>query len=623
MRTLYYDVETDSEHPQYANLSLVGILVEDPGQDDDNSVLTWEAPFTEEKIMEIRWILCAADVRRVSFNNLNYDDIVLHNHGITVPEKGTEDAMLAVKTVHPDMPAHGLKFLCWYLFGDFHWEEFAMKQSGGRFDGVVTEELKAYHRKDLEQHRDVWKWIEGDAYSPRHLEAYKLDMGMKFPLQEMTFEGGVYVDVPRAETTLASLEIKKAQIQIAMGIETDGKIKNANSNRQVGKYLAEIEDFSLNLTATGEFQVKKKDLADITGMTDEEMRAWSPGDKLPVDFSSVALLAWQMKDNENVRKYVKNYHAAAVGTGQGNWIPSAYSISRAATRRTLSKSFYKINFQNSTESIDSFKLVPPGYLGWYIDSTQVENVVHIYESNDIARRASYEAESEWNEYVWLCNRVLGTNLTKKELDAIPSKQVPHWSVYKLYKTVKLALNFGMGVKKFCATLNIPESVGKAIFDDIHKACPAIRYLQRKVATNLERNGFVQDVFGHVYKGREDYKVVAYLIQGCGTGSLPKAQMRANYDTLHSWSETMGVNVGPLSETTHDENGGFLRLDLGEEVIRTILTELMENMTSKFSPKFDDIPLRAKLYTSITNKADKKKYESMDFRSKIILPSGAF
>lgn len=624
MRTLYYDVETDSEHPQYANLSLVGILVEDTKLPlDDGVVYTWESPFTEEKLSEIQVLLCEEGIRRVGFNSLNYDDIVLANHGIIVPEEGTEDAFLAVKTVYPDLPAHGLKFLCWYLFGDHHWAEFKMKQSGARFDGIVTAELEEYHKYDLLQHKMVWEWIKADVYSPRHLEAYKLDMGMKFPLQEMTFEGGVYVDMPKAEKTLAELEVRKTQIQELVQLESGGKVKNANSNRQVGKYLSEVENFELDLTATGEFQVKKKDLADITGMTDEEMRAWTPGIELPEGFSSVALLAWQMKDNENVRKYVKNYHAAAVGTGQGNWIPSAYSISRATTRRTLSKSFYKINFQNSTETIDSFKLIPPGYLGWYIDSTQVENVVHIYESNDIARRASYEAESEWNEYVWLCNRVLGTNKSKKELDSIKSKQVPHWSVYKLYKTVKLALNFGMGIKKFCATLNIPYEVGKAIFEDIHRACPAIRYLQRKVKINLERNGYVQDTFGHVYKGKEDYKVVAYLIQGCGTGSLPKAQMRANYDTLHSWSEQLGVNVGPLSETTHDENGGFLRLDLGEEVIRTILTELMENMTSKFSPKFDGIPLRAKLYTSITNKADKKKYESSDFRSNIILPLGTF
>lgn len=623
---VFYDLETDGEHPQYCNMTLCGALVQVYDEAIDGwaeTVHVWEAPFTEEKLEEIRGVICKPDIQRIGFNNLNFDDLVLFNHGVQVPEEGTEDAMLAVKTVCPGLPAHGLKFLCWYLMGDHHWEQFELNQSGHRFEGgVVTDKLRKYHRKDLKQHRDIWDWIRERAYSAQHLEAYKLDMAMKLPLQEMTFDGGTLVDVEKCKTTMDVLLAKKELIQATVQVESKGAVKNANSNQQVGKFLALVEGFELSLTATEEFQVKKKDLADITGMEDEAMRAWRPGMQLPENFSSVALLAWQMKDNETLRKYVKNYLAAAEGTGLNGWIPNAYGISRAATRRTLSKSFFKINFQNSTEAIDEFKLVPPGMLGWFIDSTQVENVVHIYESQDIARRQAYEEDEDWNEYVWLCNRILGTNKDKKELDSIKSKQVPHWSIYKLYKTVKLALNFGMGIRKFCKTLGLDSSVGKEVFSDIHRACPAIRQLQDRIEANLCTFGFVQDTFGHIYTGYEEeaYKVVAYLIQGCGTGSLPKAQLRANYDTLHRWSEDLGCNVGPLCTTTHDENSGLLRLDLGEEVLSAILTELMDNMTTKFTHKFDGIPLRAKLYLSTTNTADKKKYETKDYRRHISFPS---
>jgi hypothetical protein len=362
-------------------------------------------------------------------------------------------------------------------------------------------------------------------------------------------------------------------------------------------------------------------LCDLLGVSDEEvLRDWRPGsDTVPL--SPVAMLAWQMKDCDTLRKYVKNYHEAAIGTGQPNfWIPSAYQVSRAGTRRTLSKSFYKINFQNSTEAIDEFKLIPPGYIGWFIDSTQVENVVHIYESSDIARRQAYEADEDWNEYVWLCNRILGTTKDKKELDSIKSKQIPHWSIYKLYKTIKLALNFGMGVKKFCSSLGIDIKIGRKLFEDIHRACPAIRQLQDYVERTLESQGYVQDTFGHIYTGyvEEAYKVVAYLIQGCGTGSLPKAQLRANYDTLHAWSDRLGVNVGPLNATTHDEQSGLIRADLGEENIHAILKDLMLNMTTKFNNKFDGIPLRAKLYLSTTNWKDRKYNEQRDWKNGVIL-----
>lgn len=618
MDTVYYDIETDHQHPPYATMTLCGALVK--YVDNREEVFIWEAPFTEEKLVEIRKVICRKDRFKIGFNSMNFDDLVLANYGCPVPEENAHDAMIAIKTCYPGLPAYALKFLCWYLLGDFHWPEFELNKVGHRFGSrEVSPELRAYHRYDLVQHKKIWEWVQDTVFSTRHWEAYQLDMSMKLPLEEMTFEGGVYVNVPKCEETLLQLVGRYVQIQDHAKEESGGKIQNVNSGKQVGKYLAEVEEFELNLTATGDFQVKKKDLADIVGMTDEEMRIWRPGDEAP--FSTIAMLAWQMKDNETLRKYVKNYHAAAVGTNIDGWIPAAYQVSRAGTRRTLSKSFYKINFQNSTEAIDEFKLIPPGYVGWFIDSTQVENVVHIYESNDIARRIAYEADPEWNEYVWLCNRILGCDKIKKELDSIKSKQIPHWSIYKLYKTIKLALNFGMGVKKFCKSLGIDEKLGRKLFDDIHRACPAIRNLQNYVEGEIKTHGYITDAFGHIYTGYEEeaYKVVAYLIQGCGTGSLPKAQLRANYDTLHSWSNTLGVPVGPLNATTHDEQSGLLRLDLGEEVLHQILRELMFNMTAKFSHKFDGIPLRAKLYLSTTNWKDRKDNEQPNWNTSIRIP----
>lgn len=611
MRRIFYDVETDSEHAAYANLTLVGCLIDDSEKGwNEDMVRVWEAPFDEVKCEDIRRTLCAPGIQRIGFNNLNYDDLVLHNHGITVPEEGTEDAMLAIKTCYPGLPAHALKFLLWYLLGDYSWDEFELQQTGHRFGEVPTDALKAYHREDLVRHKKMWDWIKDKVNELEHLDAYKLDMGMKLPLQEMTFEGGILVDVPKCKSTLADLQKRKDFILESTKIATGGVVTNANSNKQIGQYLAKVEAFDLDLTATGEFQVKKKDLMEIVGMSEEELRLWKPGDPLEGGLSPVAALAWQIRDNETLRKYVANYLKAAEGTNQNGWIPTSYSISRASTRRTLSKSYYKINFQTATEAIDKFKLIPKGYLGWFIDSTQIENVVHIYETQDSIRRAAYEADPDWNEYIWLCNRILGTNKNKKELDSIKSKQVPHWSVYKVYKTIKLALNFGMGIRKFCRTLGIDTKIGKALFKDIHRACPAIEELQDRVEQDLATIGYVTDTFGHIYTGEiEDaYKVVAYLIQGCGTGSLPKAQIKANYDTLHRWSEDLGINVGPLCTTTHDENSGLLRLDLGEEVLQCILKELMDNMTTKFTHKFDGIPLRAKLYLSTTNTYDKKEHE---------------
>ena len=622
MRRLFYDLETDGEFPQYCNMTLCGILVEDDDPTfglDNGEVYIWEAPFTAKKLEEIEATILNCD-ERIGFNNVNFDDLVLANYGIKVPEKGTQDAMLAIKTVKPGLPAHGLKFLSWLLLGDPDWAEFELEQEGHKFGDLVTDKLRAYHRYDLIMHKNIWEYIKDDVRKSEHWDAYQLDMRMKAPLEEITFEGGLHINVEKCESRLADLQRKKDEIVKQTLALTKGQVQNPNSNKQIGNYLANVEDWALNLTGTGEFQVKKKDLAEIIGMTDEEMRKWQIGQPAPI--SEVAMLAWQIRDNETDRKFIANYYKAAIGTNCNGWIPLAYGISRAVTRRTLSKSYYKINFQNSTENIDEFKIIPAGYLGWFIDSTQIENVVHIYESQDDERRKSYEADSDWNEYVWLCNRILGTDKNKKELDSIKSTQVPHWSVYKLYKTVKLALNFGMGIKKFCETLNLDYEIGKSVFNDIHMACPAIKRLQAKVERDLRNKGYVQDSFGHIYQGEEPYKVVAYLVQGCGTGSLPKAQVRANWETEQKWKRVLRhpEAFGALNSMTHDECSGLIAMDIGEDNVKAILREFMYNMTKRFSSKFGGIPLRAKLYLSTTNFKDRKHNEQPNWKNTITIPS---
>jgi hypothetical protein len=277
-----------------------------------------------------------------------------------------------------------------------------------------------------------------------------------------------------------------------------------------------------------------------------------------------------------------------------------------------------LNFQNPNDAARSVQILPKGWLGFWIDSTQIENIVHIYESNDIVRRKAYEADPDWSEYVWLCNEILRTNLTKKELEDIKSNQNENWSVYKQYKTIKLMLNFGAGVKKFSDVTGFGMSDAQKLFSDIHAACPAIHKLQQRVQRDLIRYGEVYDVFGHVYRGEPDmaYKVVAYLIQGCGTGSLSKAQLRANYDTLQAYNQLYTENVAVLCCTTHDETAGRIDLSIGEDQIEEMLSALMFNMTKKFESKFDNIPLRAKLYLSTTTNKGRTECESYaDFINK--------
>ena len=581
---VYYDTETDSQHAPYARLKKLGLLWEESG---DTEIFNY--PWSTEEGEYIQKVFSGKYVT-IGFNNKNYDNLVLFNHDINVSEVDNHDVILMMKAACPGLPAYGLKFLNWYLLGDPHWPEYEM-ESAGYAASQVSEYLQPYLEHDLVQHRALYlyalKAIE--KCNAGVCDAYMLDCRMGLPLQQMMFDGGLHLDKTKLESDVERLKKRRVQWLNRGNILSNGRVKNVNSTKQMGLYLDE-EGFDLKLSKSGELSVKKKDLEDI--------RSSQP----------VAQCCYQVKDIDSSLKYFNNYLKAIAGTitdrGEG-WIPTAFSISGAGTRRFTSSSLYKLNFQNPNKAAKSVQIVPPGWLGWFIDSTQVENVVHIYESKDTARRIAYEADENWSEYVWLCNQILGGDRTKEELDSIKSPLVPHWSVYKQYKTVKLMLNFGSGVELFCEITGLPKKIGTRIFREIKEACPAIDGLQDDVKERLSKNGYVQDVFGHIYTGSIDkaYKVLAYLIQGTGTASLPKAQIRANYDVSEQLNRSCSEQVSVICGTTHDENSGRIRLDIGEKMIYDTLKQFMYNMTKKFEHKFDNIPLRAKLYTTTTNAAD--------------------
>lgn len=592
MKTVYYDLETNSQHAPYAAIRRIGILWD---EDKQGEIYDWPLKRTELKYLKS--IFSSADIRKVGFNCMNFDNLVLCNHNIEVNEINNEDAIFLLKAVYPGAPAYSLKFLCWWLCDDMHWPEFEMINAGFSAS-QESKYLNAYLNHDLIQHRMIYKkgmemladLQEKIGYTD---EAYRLDCSVGMPLRQLVFEGGMDIDVDLLNNKIKQLQ-EERKIWIEEGCKrSGGRVKNVNSTMQMGNYLNE-EGFELALSKGGDFSVKKTDLEDI--------RTNDP----------VAECGYQVKDIDAGLKFYKNYSAAVKGA-QGirkGWIPQYIAISGAATRRFTSSSYFKINFQNANEKAKEVQLIPKGWLGWYIDSTQVENVVHIYESNGIERRKAYEADENWNEYVWLCCQILGKEYSKEELEKIQSKLVAHWSVYKQYKTVKLALNFGLGVKNFCKTSNLSLAAGRKIYGEIHEACPDILILQNRVASDLTNFGYVQDVFGHIYTGKPEkaYKVVAYLIQGCGTGSLPKAQMRANYDTIIEYNKRFGEQVAVLRGNTHDESSGLIRKDIGETTINEFLRDIMYNMTVRFSPKFDGIPLRAKLKVTDTYASEAKTYK---------------
>lgn len=594
-KILFYDIETNNQFAPYCSLELIVAQVGLRGK-----------PYvvrTAAQRADLKRRLADPTILKFGWNSKSFDDIVLFRHGFPVCETNSHDLMLACKTVAPHLASYSLKFVNWHYFADPHFPEMELERHALK-NGLIKWDVRGkiyedYALWDIVQTKHMFQLFWDIVIKREHWSAYRLDLSQGEPVREMELEGGVFLNNDDLTNRIASLQKQKLYWEQRAFQLSHGRVENPNSSKQMGLYLDE-QGFDLELTDDNNFSVPKSLLLDLLDL-----------DNPANDRNSVARCTYEVRKVNSSLKYYENYlealHHCEDHLTRG-WIPIQLSISNARTRRYTSNSFYKLNFQNPDKEAKKVQLVPPGYLGVWIDSTQVENVVHIYESQDRARRRAYEADPNWNEYVWLCNRILGGERDKSELDSIPSPQVPHWSIYKQFKTIKLALNFGMGIAKFCKSCGVDERTGRALFGQVHEACPAIHRLQRRVANDLREIGHVTDAFGHVYTGsvNKAYKVVAYLIQGCGTGSLPKAQIRANYDTLrrfdglrHNRFNSVAGKSGVMCGTCHDENSLRLRLDLGRATILAILQELMENMTTRFSPKFDNIPLRAKLYLSRT------------------------
>jgi hypothetical protein len=649
---------------------------------------------TEAENQVFRDLLRDPNILKVSYNGINFDDIVLWRYGYYVEPRGRHDMYLALKTCAPMLYSYSLKYVNEVYFGDSHDTE------GELFDWLLHSPnpdlmykapknlLAEYCKHDVRQTANVFRMIWEVIQRPIHWHTYRrLEIKMAEPLHEMILQAGEWVSV--ADINNRILELLEEQTKLEMYARRNFGIANLGSQKEITTILHHKFGKKFAVSEAGNFIFRKLDklhlMSEAEDSTAEIKAELGHTILLGTDSPEVQItkLHYGYIDLGKVVSYLRSYYLAAryeqqrranrrngnhskgkdcgihpstatgslsesgdratTTNGQGDKgsnktglikIPKSYYLSGARTRRILSSSLFGINFQNQNKRSKVVQLVPPGWLGAWFDLTQIENVVHIYESADEARRISYEEDPDWSEYVWLVNTVMGEERTKDYWDSIDSPENPQWSIYKQYKTIKLALNFGMGVDKFTKTTGLSREKAVKLFDRVQQACPAIRDLQSTVRNNIKRDGFVTDAFGHIYAGsaKSAYKVVAYLIQGCGTGSVPKAMTVANYETLHSidsidpiyfpnirhrYKQTYAFTA--LSGLTHDEIA--FRISLGvpiREIVR-LVRECIYNMEEKFSDRFDNIPLRVKCYFSVTNASEQKEldHRKPDFDEKLI------
>lgn len=612
---LFYDIETDHQHAPYTRIKTIAVqygLLGKPHMVNN-----------EEDFARFAKALSDPATIKVDFNGNNFDSIALVSAEYEFDRTNHVDLFLAMKVLAPSLPAYSLKFLNFYYFKDPHFPQLRLNQWCRANKKALHEAplkiIEEYNCHDVTQTCNLFRMAWNHLIQPENWKPFCREMAVGNVLEEMELRGGAVIDVKKAYLTLQDLQIEFDKRVRNIENLTDGLVTNPFSAPQLGKYFDEEENIEMKLTASGEFSVNKKLLASILDQSPvaREVRAIRKAK------SDMNFLGHFLSATDDLSLYGKPYFVGR----PNNWIPVQVSQSSAATRRFTSSSYHKINWQNLDKNAKGVINPPKGYIWWGIDLSQIENIIHIYYSKDEVRRAAYEADPEWNEYVWLSNQILGTNHKKEDLDGdtktgkkgIPSKEIPGWTVYKQYKTGKLGMNFGMGQGLFCETFGLPPDAGRATFEAIHRACPAIHHLQSIARDLLIKQGYVKDPFGFRYSGppRMAYKVVAYWVQGCGTGSLPKQMMVADWKTLRNYDRfARNANSGYITGTTHDEISGIINLQLGKERILELLSELMFNMTEMFSPYFDDIPIRAKLSLSRTNVADAVELDLIKDRNQI-------
>jgi hypothetical protein len=593
---IIYDIETNHQFAPYAELRMVGYQI---GLNGKPAILDLTSK------IECRWfreILADPNWFKIHFNGINFDEIVLRNHGFPTNPQNRHDVFLMAKTCSPTLPSYGLKFLNAYFYCDWHEPERLLHGwctlNGQDTTQAPIELQHEYCMYDVTQTVRLFKMYWPIVQQSQHWRAYtEVELPFGEVLHEMMLDGGDYVNLDQIEVKIHELTDVNLTLEAEAQAITDGKVQNPRSTKQIATYLRDFEQVRLTVSDKGNLLCSKDDLITLLDL-----------DNPKNDTSRLARIAFEIRSNGKQLGYLRAFHRAAEWQLQGRIrnpgeyikIPKSYSLSGARTRRFTSSSYWGINFQNEDKAAKSIELVPRGWITIFIDETQIENVFHIFASNDTRRRVAYEADTDYNEYVWIGNQVLGTNYTKEQMDAIPSSVNPAWSMYKQFKTTKLALNFGMGINLFAENNGLSLSQAKRLFEVIHNACPAIRNLQRRVEADIKEKGFVADPFGHIYSGTEPYKVVAYLIQGCGTGSIPKVMARAIYDRIHS---ELAPESAVMCGTTHDEIAFRIRVrdNDAQQILRTIRGCIFD-CEGRFSHLFDGIPLRCKLYLSVTNHA---------------------
>ncbi len=504
---------------------------------------------------------------QIVMHNAKFDLDVLNRNGWDMKHLRVWDTMLMAKVLYEHLPSYGLKQLMWSYLGDVHLpkqeiEEWFTKhghpRNGADMGLLPRDMLVRYNMKDCEGTLLLfWMFYEGIRREGL-MKSCLIEHAVLNPVRRME-HNSLLIDRPWVKKQVEALDTKLKSL-----------IKK-------GKRLANDPDFNIS------------SIPQLTAIIEESGIILPRSDKGNIQFDKRIrqgvdhpLAALKSEIAETAKLKATYYDNLLRATENQTTVYPNFQISEAATRRFSSRGIgdIKLNWQNFPQAARRAVIVPKGRIGWWFDYKGIENVLHIFFSGDRVRRKAYESDPNWSEYLWLGEKLLGERITKDH------------PKYRMIKSTKLGMNYGMGARKFAAYHNLPLGEAQAMFRRITDACPAINQLQRKVAAQLSKRGYVQDPFGYRYHGSPDkaYKVVAYMIQGCAAALMKCALVRVD--------QIKGVLI---HNVVHDD----LFVTTPQEGAKRLARQVRDAMID-FSDLFDGIPLRVECCMSTTSWGDKKE-----------------
>jgi hypothetical protein len=322
----------------------------------------------------LRDLLRDPNIIKVSYNGINFDDIVLWRYGYFVEPRGRHDLYLAMKTCAPMLPSYSLKYINELYFGDTHdaeWELWDWLKHSGNTKSMYKapkELLATYCKHDVRQTCNVFRMIWEVIQKPMHWPTYrKLELKMAEPIHEMILLAGEWVNTEDIERRIQEIELERNEL-----VNTAWKkyrIANLGSGRERTAVLHEKYGVEFAVSEHGNMIGRKSDWLQLMDAEDQELGPKQELAKLIYDYQDRTKVIGYLRAYLNAGRYEEHRrevlaskrtdskiptsnHARSIQAGRDKprptngsstnnsskdiRIPKAYYLSGARTRRILS-----------------------------------------------------------------------------------------------------------------------------------------------------------------------------------------------------------------------------------------------------------------------------------------------